>query len=153
VSDWETFCDAWADELANNVPGLAQARVHKYMPWDPEALAAANGERHFAIWPEGGVEHTTPGFVTNGVLLQQSYVILVWEGAQDESGRLVFDERATKEFLDLENDVRARFFLNANIRRGGVDVTRPSGVQLPQPIGGVRVFAWRLLAEKGIDRT
>jgi hypothetical protein len=153
LSDWADFCDAWVSELTNNVAGLTSAVTHKYSPWDPEALAAANGERHLAIWPEGGTEHETPGFVTNGFILRQSYLVLVWEGAQDEAGRLVLDEAATKDFLDLENAVRARFFLKANVRRGSVDEVRAGGVQLPQPSGGVRSFAWRLLAVKGIDLT
>lgn len=152
MSDWSEFCDEMIAELTSTVDGLRDAKTHRYASWDPETLFAPTGERHLAVWPEGGAEHpAAPLTATGGVNLVRDFVVMVWEGAADQDGRLKHDEEATAALLDLENAVRERLFQKSNQRLGSMDEVRPNAVALPDPVTPVRAFAWRVRTFKGVD--
>jgi hypothetical protein len=118
---WTEIVDAWVTELQNTVPGLADAVVHRYASWSVEALVAERGERHLAIWPEAeaeSLEGLTTGAGGGSDLATQSYVVLAWEDASTEGGRLMDDDTANAAWLDLHEAIRARFLTSANLRLG-----------------------------------
>lgn len=141
-ADFVTMCDAIAAELQATVSGVsaANAVLHRYNPWDPKALDVGDGQRHMAIWPVGEAEVADP-LATGSHQFTQPYVVLVWEPAVTDVARGVTDEAATKTFLQLHNDVRARFYVDANQHLGGSELTWYAGSQLPDEPSDARWFA------------
>lgn len=141
---WTAIDDAWVTELTTNVAGLTSAIVHKHASWSVEALTAERGERHLAIWPEDEAE-SLEGLTTGPAdLATQNFVVLVWEDASTESGRLMDDDTANAAWLDLHEAIRARFLTTANIRLGSSAImdTRYRGAAFDM-VGLVRTMAMR----------
>lgn len=132
MSDWSAFIDALLDDLVTQVPALRDATLHRYGSWDPEELVAEGSEHHLALWPAGEVAEEASALVTGpaGDLLLQTYDLLYWESAGDESSRGVLDEDAAASLLDLQNQIRARFYIAANLRLGGSAQVRYAGTRL-----------------------
>lgn len=107
-STWEALCDAVEVDLTASVPELSGAIFHKLAPWDPDELITSVAERHVAVWPEGDTPETSDPFTTGGVLLGQSYVLLVWEPTSAEDTRLQVDYQDAQAFMELQESVRAR---------------------------------------------
>lgn len=144
-SDFVTYTDAVISDLQGAVSALsaANATTHRYVPYNPEELQVSAGERHLAVWPMGEAEVADP--LANWTLeLVAAYAVLVWEDASEESSRGVLDEDATKTFLQLHQDVRARFLLQANESIGGSELTRYVGTRFPEALGSVRWFLVQL---------
>ena len=154
-SSWQTFCDAVMLDLTTNVPGLRDVREHRYSPYDPGDLYADVGERHLSVFPvAAAVEESSP-LVTGpgGDLLNQVYRIVYWEHAGDESSRGISDEEAAADLLTLAEDVRDRFYVVANLRIGGTELTRYIGTALPERSGQVRWFAIGVQARRSVVAT
>ena len=151
-SDFETFCEAAALDLTTEVPGLRDASVHLFTPWDPEQQVP-DGDKHLAIWPQAEEAETAEPLVTGpgGDLLVQLYAVLYWEPAGDESSRGIADMDAARDLFALHNDVRARFYAIENITLGGTVDTRYIGSRFPERSGQVRWFALALRARRAID--
>lgn len=118
---WEGICQGWADDLVREVPLPASSRIHLYAPWSPELFHAAVGETHVAVFPLGdGMESVAP--LATGMLPTDLITTLfeadVWVGAAAEDSRLVEDQAADLAWLQLAQDVRARFYVQANGRIG-----------------------------------
>ncbi len=141
---WTSVCQAWADELKLTVPALNDAIVHLYAPYSVESLETSTTERHLAVWPEGEAESAIPFTTSPADLLEQSYVVLVWEDASEEATRRRDDEQANADWLDLHEAIRARFLTKNNIRLGDPNImdTRYQGASL-EMIGARRVIAVR----------
>jgi hypothetical protein len=141
---WVEVCDAWIDELMLQVPALQEAIPHRYAPWSTEALFAAPGERHLAVWPEGEAETATPFTTSPADLMEQSYAVLVWEDASTETQRRFDDESANADWLKIHEAIRARFHRMDNVRLGDANImdTRYVGASFDL-IGGRRVLAIR----------
>jgi len=140
VSDWSDLIDNVCEDLMDNVPALAveAANVHRYASWSPEELLS-DGKRHMAVWPLGEAERATP--LTLGAHeLDQLYRVLVWEDAADESSRGVTDQDATAALLDLHNDIRDRFYVQANQGRAGAFRVWYRGARFPDRASRVRWF-------------
>lgn len=149
MSDWSDVCDAILADLTNNVPELAAAIVHdECAPWNPEELAAAAGERHVAAWPAPDAEQAVPLLTDGSYVMEQAYLVLVWEGAQEESGRVKLDRDATRAFLDLHNAVRARFNRQASLLLASSDLVRVAGTAFPDVLSTVRWFAVRVAVRR-----
>ena len=157
ASSWQTFCDAVIADLTTNVPALRgdSVRVHRYSPYDPEELTAEVGERHLSVFPVA----STPAEVTplltgpGGDLITETYRVTYWEHAGDESARGISDEEAAASLLELAEDVRDRFYVVANLRLGGTELTRYLGTALPDRSGQVRWFAIGLQARRSVVAT
>lgn len=149
---WESVCDAWLTDLQTNVTGLDTTtvpadRTHQYAPWSVEAFYAEAGERHLAIWPEGEAEETAPFLTDGGLMSNQSYVIAVWEAA-DEQTRLQDDDTLNKAWLTLHEGIRARLMTLANIRLGSSTIKRTMYVGSSFETGNAnRVMALRFRVE------
>lgn len=148
MSDFETVVDAIAQDLTGNVPGLFDAELHRYEPWDPEALVAAVGEKHIAIWPVAEQADQAEMIATGFHLLTQMYEVWYWEGAEVENERLVRDEGAAKKLLDLHNAVRERFYVEANQALGGSKLVWYTSANLPNAPSTVRWFRIVLRVER-----
>jgi hypothetical protein len=106
-------------DLVVNVPGLLNAVQHGPAPWSVEMIYGKLGERHLTVFPAGDPESfrrftigTPPGdYVTD------TYGIMIWEAAVDMT-RLVDDDTANAAWVQLYQDVRDRFFIQANIAMG-----------------------------------
>jgi hypothetical protein len=119
---WTAVVDAWVEELTTSVQGLADVVVHRYASWSVEALVAERGERHLAIWPEAEGE-AAEGYLSDGSLLStQRFVVLVWEDSSTEQGRLQDNESADAAWLDLHEQIRARFLKGSNVRLGSTSL-------------------------------
>lgn len=162
MSDWTSMCDAIAADLtlAGQVPArpLEGATVHKYGPWDPEELTPdPTGTRHVGVWAAGeGVDGGQAEQVEGGIgfdILKQRYRVLVWEQAPQEGDRLVRDEAADAAFLQLHNDVRARFYLTTNLNLGDSEICRYEASRFPEKIGQVRWFELQLYVEQSLNFT
>lgn len=134
--------DAWVTELRSSVPGLADAIVHKGAPWNPEEMQLDRGERHMAIWPSADVE--TREILTNDAHeLGQSMIVLVWEDAGPATDRRTADEVADYAFLDLWEQVRDRFYVQANQWIGASERTWYVRSDFPDEIFTTRWFLVR----------
>ncbi len=103
---------AWADKLQSTIPDLEDAKLHLFAPWSLEALGATTNERHLALWPAAEPE-VVSGFVAAsppGDLATQSFVILIWEDASEESVRRMDNEQANLDWLDLHEAIRAQLY-------------------------------------------
>ena len=140
MSDWATFVDALLADLTVQVPALRDAIVHRYASWDPEELVAGAGEHHLAVWPAGETAEDASPLVTGpgGDLLVQTFNLVYWEDAGDESARGIVDEQAAAELLDLQNEMRARFYAVANRQLGGAARIRYAGTRLATRSGQTR---------------
>jgi hypothetical protein len=145
ASDWSTFVDAVVSELTTSVPGLADPAliVHRYSPYDPGDLQADVGERHLSVFPVADIAQETAPFTTapGGDLLTETYRIVYWEHAGDESSRAVSDEDAAYALLDLAAATRERFFVIANLTLSDATDVRYLGMAFPERAGHVRWFA------------
>lgn len=141
-SSWETFCTIVAADLQNNVTGLRDALLHVWIPYDPEELVADVGEHHLSIFPVATTaQEASPLTTDGGQLLTETYRILYWEHAADESSRGVADPEAARALLQLASDVRDRFFLRSNVFLGQTEYTRYIGTVFPDRSGLIRWFA------------
>ena len=154
-SSWQTLIDAVMLDLTTNVSGLRDVREHRYSPYDPEELVAEAGERHLSMFPVASQAQTAEPLVTGprGDLLTEIYRITYWEHAGDESSRGVSDEEAAAALLELAEDVRDRFYVNANYRIGGTVDTRYIATAFPERSGQVRWFAIGIQARRDITGT
>ena len=154
-SSWQTFCDAVMADLTTNVPGLRDVREHRYSPYDPEELFAEVGERHLSVFPVAASAQEATPLVTGpgGDLLTEVYRITYWEHAGDESTRGVSDEEAAADLLTLAEDVRDRFYVVANLRIGGTELTKYIGTAFPERSGQVRWFAIGVQARRSVVAT
>ena len=155
VSSWQTFVDAVMADLTTNVPGLRDVREHRYSPWDPEELVAEVGERHLSIFPVANQALEATPLVTGpgGDVLLATYRITYWEHAGDESIRGASDEDAAADLLALAEDVMERFYVIANLRLGGTELTRYIGTAFPERSGQVRWFAIGVTARRSVVAT
>jgi len=154
ASSWQTLIDAVMLDLTTNVPGLRDVREHRYSPYDPEFQVAEVGERHLAMFPVAAGTTAEPNVTgPRGDLLTEIYRIVYWEHAGDESSRGVSDEDAAADLLTLAEDVRDRFYVNANYRIGGTVDTRYTGTAFPESSGQVRWFAIGIQARRDITGT
>ena len=155
ASSWQTFVDAIMADLTTNVPGLRDVREHRYAAWDPEELVAEPGERHLSVFPVAASAREAEPLVTGpgGDLLVQTYRVTVWEHAGDESARGIADEQAAADMLDLEEATMLRFYVVANLRLGGTELTKYIGTALPERSGQVRWFAIGLQARRSVVAT
>jgi hypothetical protein len=153
---WQGVIDAWVAELTANVPGLTEAKVHRYASWSVEALSAAAGERHLAVWPatEGQAETRGQLLTTPSSNLVQSYVVLVWEDATADSSRRMDDEAANLDWLELHEAIRARFMLIDNARLGDPKLTGTEyqGAEFGLE-SGKRILALGFQTERGVNHT
>jgi hypothetical protein len=155
ASSWQTFVDAVMLDLTTNVPGLRDVREHRYSPYDPEELIAEAGERHLSIFPVAAQANEATPLVTGpgGDVHTQVYRITYWEHAGDESTRGTSDEEAAADMLALAEDVMERFYVVANLRIGGTELTRYIGTALPERSGQVRWFAIGVQARRSVVAT
>ena len=155
ASSWQTFVDAVMADLTTNVPGLRDVREHRYSPYDPEDQVAEVGERHLACYPVAGQAAVAEALVTGpgGDRIDEVYRIVYWEHAGDESARGVSDEEAALDLLTLAEDVRDRFYVIANLRIGGTELTRYIGTAFPERSGQVRWFAIGVTARRSVVAT
>jgi len=152
ASDWSLFVDAVVADLTSFVPALADPSliVHRYAPWDPGQLAAEYGERHLAVFVVADVPEAASPFTTapGGSLLTQTYRVVYWEHAGDESSSGVSDEDAAFELLELADATRERFFVVANLTLGDATDVRYIGIQFAERSGVVRWFALGVRANR-----
>jgi hypothetical protein len=145
VSDWSVFVDAVVADLTAGVSGLADPNliVHRYSPYDPGDLQADAGERHLSVFPVADVAQEASPFTTapGGDTLTETYRVIYWEAAGDESARGVSDEDAAYSLLDLAQATRDRFYVIANLMLGGTTQVRYIGMAFPDRSGVVRWFA------------
>ena len=157
TSSWQTFCDAVIADLNTNVPALRgdSVRIHRYSPYDPEDQMAEVGERHLAVYPIAAQAAEATPLVTGpgGDLITETYRVTYWEHAGDESSRGQSDEEAAAALLELAEDVRNRFYVVANLRLGGTELTRYLGTAFPDRSGQVRWFAIGLQARRSVVTT
>lgn len=139
MSDWSDTIEAIAADIQANVSGLSGVELHRYDAQDPEQVES-DGARHLAVWPHaGGNPETGAEFLNSSRLLEQRCVVMVWESTATESTRGVKDETAAKDFLQLENDVRARLLLKTQ-SFGGAWLTAWDGTEFGTTAGTVRWF-------------
>jgi hypothetical protein len=150
VSTWSDFIDAVFDDLVNNVPGLRGVLEHRYMPYDPEVLTGEAGERHLAVFPVADIAQESTPFVTapGGDLLTETYRVMYWEDAGDESSRGIGDEEAAAALLDLAQATRDRFYVIANLTLSDATQVRYIGTQFQERSALIRWFALGLRATR-----
>lgn len=143
ASEWETFCEAVADDLKTNVPGLRDVSLHLLVPWDPEEFRAEEvGERHLGVFPVNDrAQEASPLTSDGGQMLTEVYRIVYWEHAGDEQSLGVADVEGARALLRLAAEVKARFFLRSNVFLGGTELTRYIGTAFPDRSGLGRWFA------------
>lgn len=145
ASDWSLFVDAVIGDLTASVPGLADPAliVHRYSPYDPGDLQADVGERHLSVFPVADSAQDASPFTTapGGDLLTETYRIVYWESAGDESSRAVSDEDAAAALLELAQATRDRFYVIANLTLSDANQVRYIGMAFPDRSGQVRWFA------------
>lgn len=145
ASDWATFIDAVVDDLTTSVPGLADPAlvIHRYSPYDPGDLVAEVGERHLSVFPVADIAQEASPFTTapGGSLLAETYRVVYWEHAGDESSRGVSDEDAAYDLLELAQATRERFFVIANLTLSDATDVRYLGMAFPERSSGVRWYA------------
>ena len=152
MSEFSDVVDAIVSELVDNIDELGEAIVHRYAPWSPEEFVALANERHLAVWPAPEAEQVVP-LVTNAYILQQAYIVAVWEPRDEEAVRGRTDEDATKALFDLRDSVRNRFFKTSNFLLASSDDVRPISTTLPDIAGGSRWFAVRIAVARAKDWT
>jgi len=152
VSDWSGFIDAVVADLTANVPGLADPNliVHRYSPYDPGDLQAESGERHLSVFPVADAAQDATPFTTapGGSLLTETYRVIYWESAGDESARGVSDEDAAYALLELAQATRERFYVVASLMLGGAPEVRYLGIAFPDRASGVRWYALGVQAKR-----
>lgn len=145
MSDWSTFVDAVVDDLTSGVSGLADPNliVHRYSPYDPGDLQAEAGERHLSVFPVADAVQEAEPFTTapGGDLLTETYRIIYWESAGDESARGISDEDAAYALLELAQATRDRFYVIANLTLSEATQVRYIGMVFPDRSSRVRWFA------------
>jgi hypothetical protein len=145
ASDWELFVDAIIADLTASVSGLVDPNliVHRYSPYDPGDLQADAGERHLSVFPVADVAQEASPFTTapGGDLLTETYRIIYWESAGDESARAVSNEDAAAALLELAQATRDRFYVIANLTLSDASQVRYIGTAFPERSGQVRWFA------------
>jgi hypothetical protein len=155
---WVDICDAWVAELTTNVAGLQAAKTHLYAPWSVEQLLAGQNEIHLAVWPQSEAEEAENFLTDGGRLAAQSYVVMVWEDASDQSARQKDSDAPNAAWLTLHEDIRSRFLELDNIRLGDdpaaphVMDTRYNGVAFDLT-AGVRVMALRFTVRVSLPAT
>jgi hypothetical protein len=151
ASDWSTFVDAVVADLTSGVAGLADPAliVHRYSPYDPGQLEAGAGERHLSVFPVNDVPAEASPFTTapGGDLITETYRVVYWENAGDESSR-VSDEAAAGALLELAQATRDRFYVVANLTLSDATQVRYLGTQFPERSGAVRWFALGIRATR-----
>lgn len=153
TSDFETFCDALATDLTGNVTGLttlAAEVIHKLDPWAPEQLRP-DGQRHLAVWPAGERAGPAERAAAEGMELYEltkTYLVLVWEDASLESSRGTTDYPAAQAWMQLHNDIRARF-RGVNRGMGGNRLVEYQGVAFGAAAGGL--VRWMLITVGALD--
>jgi hypothetical protein len=157
MSTFSTICDYVIADLQANVTSLNTTnvpaeRTHRYYPANPEEQAASSGERHLGVWPEPEAE-TAERFTTNGNLLTQNYVVVVWEDASETDSMRRANQTAEAALLDLAEAVRARFHRLAAQTVGGAFQVDYRGILLPGEAGLNRWFAVRFVAFTHLDVT
>lgn len=126
-----SVCDARITDLVTHVSALSDAKLHRYASWSLEKFIADPGEIHLAVWPEPAPQKVAPFTTGSGV---QDYVVTqygcaIWEDASDEVSRAVDDDEANGIWLDLAEEVEARFRVQANLAMGeDGSLTRLQGV-------------------------
>lgn len=152
ASDWATFIDAVIDDLTSSVAGLADPNliVHRYAPYDPGQLVAQTGERHLSVFAVADVPEESLPFTTapGGSLLTQTYRVVYWEDAGDESSRSVLEEEAAFDLMTLADATRERFFKIINLTLAGATDVRYLGIQFPERSSQVRWFALGVRANR-----
>lgn len=152
MSDWSVFCDEVAAELKISVPGLRDALVHLYAPYDPEELTADPGEHHLSVFPVAdSAQEAVPLTTDGGAQHVEIYRILYWEHAGDESSRGIADTDAAKDLLELAQATRNRFYKRDNLFIGNSSLVRYVGTVFPDRSGIVRWFAIGVRATREID--
>jgi hypothetical protein len=145
ASDWTTFVDAVVADLTGSVSGLADPAliVHRYAPYDPGDLQAEAGERHLSVFPVADIAQEATPFTTapGGDLLTETYRVVYWESAGDESTRAISDEDAAFALFELASATRERFYVIANLMLGGTTQVRYLGMAFPERSSSVRWFA------------
>lgn len=145
ASDWAVFVDAVVADLTSAVPALADPAliVHRYSPYDPGQLVAEAGERHLSVFVVADIPEEAAPFTTapGGSLLTQTYRIVYWESAGDESTRSVSEEQAAAELLELAQATRDRFFVIANLTLGDATQVWYIGTQFAERSSSVRWYA------------
>lgn len=104
--------DAWVEKLQTTVPELVDAKTHGYASWSLEALSALVNERHLAVWPQAEPE-VVAGYLAGSPpadLSTQTFSILVWEDASEESVRRMDNEQANLDWLDLHEAIRDQLY-------------------------------------------
>lgn len=140
---WRSVVDAWVDDITGNVAGMSDVIVHRYAPWSLENLNTNAGERHLAVWPEDEAESMEALVTGGGQLANQDYLVTVWEDAE-AAMRLIDNEEANAEWLDLHEAIRARFFVAGNIRLGNTEIMRTRVISGRFPaVAGLRVMELR----------
>jgi hypothetical protein len=108
------------DDIISHVAGLSDAVQHGPAPWSLELLSPTpTTERHIAVYPLGDPEvfrRFTIG-TPPGDYVHDAYGIMIWESSADMS-RLVDDDDANAAWIGLFEQVRDRFFIQANIALG-----------------------------------
>lgn len=146
---WRAVVDAWVADITGNVDGMADVVVHPYAPWSLELLYVERNERHLAVWPEPDAEATTPFTTDGGQMTEQDYVVVVWEDAGPESSRLIDDDAANGDWLDLAEAIRARFFVAANVRIGDPLIMRTRYMSGTFPaVANLRVMELRFRVQR-----
>lgn len=145
ASDWSVFIDAVVDDLTSFVPAFQDPAliVHRYSPYDPGQLQAEAGERHLSVFVVADVPEEASPFTTapGGSLLTQTYRVVYWESAGDESVRGVSEEQAFLDLLDLAQATRDRFFVIANLTLADATQVGYMGTQFAERSGSVRWYA------------
>lgn len=151
ASDFETFCTTVLADLVANVSGLSAAVQHSLAPWSPEELEA-DGARHVAVWPAGEQAESVTPLDLGALQFNQVFRVLVWEDSGTESERQVTDTTATATFLQLQNDVRARF-MRLNFAVSGYYRAWPAQTRFPERSSQVRWFELSIAAATAVAFT
>lgn len=139
MSQISEVCDYVKADLVSSIPGLAEAEFHLYVPWDPAELQADAGERHVGLWPLVEGETSEP-LSFDSHELSMPMACLVWEDASGSQDRRVVDTPADLAFLELWQEIRARFYSITNMFGGGSERTWYDGTTFPDDVYLTRWF-------------
>lgn len=146
TSSFQLMCDAVIADLTATVDGLSSDSLvtHTLWPADPEKFHATVGERHLAVWPSSQAQ-TANGQGITWDELATDYQVLVWEGVDTDSSRLMQDQDAIESFLECHDDMLARFYVVSNVTGlGNARLVRYKGSRFPDRPGPVRWFLMTL---------
>jgi hypothetical protein len=150
TADIVLVCDAIATGLTGQVSGLAGATVHKYEPWDPTDFVVDN-RRHLAVWPAGentGAAEETESLAQNTDEGHQIYMITVWESGRQEAARRASDETRAKALLQVHNDVRDWFYVEANQNLAGSEYVQYLRTRFPDRSSTKRWFRMEVRVDR-----